>query len=241
MRSVLIVLAILSRPVSAQFFESVPPPKDEPKPVAYLTSDRVDYRFVLPGPPGAGSTWEREDERLVDVMQGAEGERFKSADLDGRNLYARFFEAYGRDVDREHLPATVHLLNRAMRDIAFTTFQAKDHYLRKRPFQDRQLQRVCGMEKAPAPEANPKDRSSYPSGHSSYGWGVAMILANLSPERAEALLKRAAEYGESRVVCAMHYPSDVEAGRVIAAAVVSRLLANPEFVADLEKARMEQR
>src|SRR5258708_39871974 len=124
-----------------------------------------------------------------------------------------------------------------MRAVAFRTFEAKNLFLRARPFQNSQLKRVCGADKAPAPEENPKDRSSYPSGHSSYGWGVAMILAKLKPERAEQLLQRASEYGESRIVCGMHYPSDVESGRVIAAAVVSRLAANPGFTRGLDPAR----
>jgi acid phosphatase (class A) len=37
----------------------------------------------------------------------------------------------------------------------------------------------------------------------------------------------------------MHYPSDVEAGRDLAAAMVARMRANPEFRADMEKARRE--
>ncbi len=64
-----------------------------------------------------------------------------------------------------------------------------------------------------------------------------MILARLKPDRAEQLMGRANEYAESRAVCGMHFPSDIEAGHVIAAAVVSRLEGNQEFIADVEKVR----
>jgi len=53
------------------------------------------------------------------------------------------------------------------------------------------------------------------------------------------LLEAGKEMGESRVICGMHYPSDVEAGRDLAAAMVARMRANPEFRADMEKARRE--
>ena len=42
-----------------------------------------------------------------------------------------------------------------------------------------------------------------------------------------------------RVVCGAHYASDVEAGRVIGAATVSRLHANPVFRAQVVEARKE--
>jgi acid phosphatase (class A) len=66
-----------------------------------------------------------------------------------------------------------------------------------------------------------------------------MILARLAPERAEALQKRAVEYAESRLICARHFPSDLEAGHAIAAAVVARLATSAQFQADLERARAE--
>ena len=81
--------------------------------------------------------------------------------------------------------------------------------------------------------------SSYPSGHSTRGWTVAMVLARVAPDRAELVLKRAEDYMESRLICGMHFPSDVEAGHDVAIAVVSHLDAAPEFQADLDRARKE--
>ena len=66
-----------------------------------------------------------------------------------------------------------------------------------------------------------------------------MILARVAPERSEALMARAEEYEESRLVCGMHFPSDVEAGHEVAVAVVAHLDASSEFRADLNKARKE--
>jgi acid phosphatase (class A) len=222
----------------AQQLEAQPRPANEPRPPPYL-AEPVDFRSLLPPPPRKGSRILDEDPRQVAVLQDASDERFKAAAFDSRYLLPRFNEAFGEEIDRRRIPETVRLLNRTIRDVVVPTFAAKDHFLRTRPYQDTQLRRVCGAEKAPAPIENPKERSSYPSGHSAYGWAVAMVLARVKPERTEALMQRAVEYGESRIICGMHYPSDVEAGRVVAAAVVSRLWADAGFRADLDRARVE--
>ena len=44
------------------------------------------------------------------------------------------------------------------------------------------------------------------------GWAWALILSELAPDRADAILARGLAYGESRAVCGVHYASDVEAG-----------------------------
>jgi hypothetical protein len=58
-------------------------------------------------------------------------------------------------------------------------------------------------------------------------------------ERAQTLLARGQEYGESRVVCGVHYPSDIVGGQLVATAVVARLHAEAEFNRDLDCARQE--
>jgi len=81
--------------------------------------------------------------------------------------------------------------------------------------------------------------NSYPSGHASIGWAWALALAELDPERANAILRRGLDFGMSRVYCGVHYASDVEAGRTIGAATVSRLQSDPVFNAQMVLARRE--
>ena len=45
--------------------------------------------------------------------------------------------------------------------------------------------------------------------------------------------------GQSRVICGYHFQSDVDAGRLVGSAVVARLHANNEFMAQLNKAKQE--
>ncbi len=80
---------------------------------------------------------------------------------------------------------------------------------------------------------------SYPSGHTAIGWAWALILSEIAPEHADAILARGRAYGESRVICNVHWHSDVVEGRFVGAAAVARLHADPAFRADLEAAKAE--
>jgi acid phosphatase (class A) len=205
----------------------------------YLAGHEIDFQTILGPPPAVDSRWDRADRELVEAYQKVDAERFESAKLDEQQLYSRFDKAFGRSIDNKSSPVLVALLDRALLDVDATAAAAKDHFHRPRPFQRLPLQRVCNKDDAPKPEEHPLHGSSYPSGHSVHGWTVAMILARIDPDRAPSLTQRAEEYEESRLICGMHFPTDVEAGQVVAAAVVSRLDGSSQFEADLAKARKE--
>jgi acid phosphatase (class A) len=205
----------------------------------YLAGHEIDFRTFLGPPPAPDSQWDRADQALVEALQAVDDRRWQMADEDGKELYPRFAEAFGRPIDKTTSPALVKLLDRSVADADSTADVAKDFFSRPRPFQRLQLQRVCDKATPPKPEEHPMHGSSYPSGHSTRGWTVAMVLARVAPDRAAAVLKRAEDYMESRLICGMHFPSDVEAGHEVATTVVSHLDASPEFQADLERARKE--
>ena len=80
---------------------------------------------------------------------------------------------------------------------------------------------------------------SYPSGHAASAWLYALLLAEVDSEHAAAIVARGRVFGESRVVCGVHYASDVEAGRITATALVAALHGNADFDADMAAARAE--
>ena len=205
----------------------------------YLGGREVDFRTILGPPPPVDSRMDHADRELVEAYQNVDTSRFESAKLDEEQLYSRFDNAFGRPIDSGTTPKLVALLDRALRDVDTTAAAAKDYYQRPRPYQRMQLHRVCNKGDAPVPEEHPMHGASYPSGHSVHGWTVAMILSRVAPERAQALMDRAEQYEESRLICGMHFPTDVEAAQVVAAAVVSRLDTSTKFRADLAKARKE--
>ncbi len=91
----------------------------------------------------------------------------------------------------------------------------------------------------PEDEEDLRNDGSYPSGHTAVGWTWALILAELVPDKTDAILARGLEFGESRIVANFHWRSDVDAGRIVAAGVVARLHADPVFLSDMEMAKKE--
>ena len=59
------------------------------------------------------------------------------------------------------------------------------------------------------------------------------------PGNAQVILAHASDYVESRLVCGVHYRSDLEAGHVLGTALVARLMTKPAFAAEVEAARAE--
>jgi hypothetical protein len=67
---------------------------------------------------------------------------------------------------------------------------------------------------------------SFPSGHTTYGYTGALVLAVLVPERYTQMMVRGAEYGNDRILVGAHYPMDVIGGRTLATYDMAHLLAN---------------
>ena len=53
------------------------------------------------------------------------------------------------------------------------------------------------------------------------------------------MLQRGHAFGQSRVICGVHWQSDVDNGRVMGAAAIARLHADPRFTAQAALARGE--
>ena len=61
------------------------------------------------------------------------------------------------------------------------------------------------------------------------------------PEKSAALYARGAEYGLNRVLAGVHFPSDVEAGRISATVIAAAMMRNPNFQKEFEAAKIELR
>lgn len=84
-----------------------------------------------------------------------------------------------------------------------------------------------------------KTNASYPSGHAMTAWAWALIMAEAAPSKASMVLALGKDSGDSRVVCGVHFISDVEAGRTLGSSMVARLHAEPAFESDMAVARRE--
>ena len=198
-----------------------------------------DSATLLPPPPAPGSAAQARDEEVHDQLVKLRGTaRWDLAHEDAKirppDSFRPFACAIGLDITEQTTPELYRLLRSAMADAGQSTPAAKRKYLRTRPF-------VVHNEPSctPEDEAVLRTDGSYPSGHTAAGWGVALVLTEVVPDRANAILARGRAFGESRMVCNMHWQSDVEAARFMAASTVARMHAEAAFTEDMAKARAE--
>ena len=74
---------------------------------------------------------------------------------------------------------------RTLADAGLSTYTAKNHYQRKRPFMVNNAP-IC----TPEEEAQLRKDGSYPSGHTAIDWAWALVLTEIAPDRADAILAR---------------------------------------------------
>jgi acid phosphatase (class A) len=214
---------------------------EEAKP--YLSPGAIDAAAVVGPPPAIDTPEDKADVAAFRALnaRAARAERWAIAIADDKSVYDRFSKEFGVSLDRKTLPRIVRMLNRVSADAFAAAGDAKKQYARPRPFQRFALTRVCGEAQPPKPEAAPTKGTSYPSGHAVVSWALVLVLEEVAPERAQPLIARGLEYGDSRVVCGLHFPRDIDAGRNLASIVVDRLIALPEFRRDVACAKTEVR
>lgn len=195
--------------------------------------------FVVPPPPAAGSAAQALDDAIAKrsfAMRGTPRwtQAISDAGLRFPHQGETFSCALNAPVTEADTPFLYQLLRRVLTDAGESTYAAKNHYNRPRPFLSNK-EPIC----TPDEQEGLAKEGSYPSGHTAVGWAQALILSEISPDQQEAILRRGLSFGESRNVCNAHWYSDVLNGRTMAAATVARLHAIPEFRADLAKAKAE--
>ncbi|EHB9226930.1 phosphatase PAP2 family protein [Salmonella enterica] len=85
------------------------------------------------------------------------------------------------------------------------------------------------------------DGGSFPSGHTNVGYTDALLMAEMIPERFDALVIRGARYGYSRLVLGVHYPLDVIGARMVAQRNVAHYLNDPHYRTLFNEARTQLR
>ena len=204
-----------------------------------LPEERPDSIALIPPPPAPGTPEFAADEavyRKLNALQDTMRWQLAASDANLKFPVAAnaFSCAVGIEVTAATTPQLYELLQRVVVDAGQSTYKAKEKYNRERPFEITG-DPIC----VPADEQLLRGNASYPSGHASLGYVWGEVFAELLPERAAAARARAYEFGESRVVCRVHYQSDVDAGRTVGQAVFERLHQDPEFVADMAAAKVE--
>ncbi|MFI4973644.1 MAG: phosphatase PAP2 family protein [Caulobacterales bacterium] len=204
----------------------------------FLKPGELDASLIIPPPPEDGSPEaSAELAALHSLAASRTPERLAQAQHDAAvEDVTAIAEIFGPALDLNQYPATARLFAEVHNEDGVAAKAAKKLFHRSRPWE---VDAALAADPAQAACDKGAAKTSYPSGHAMTGYSAAGVLAQLMPGNAQIILARASDYAESRLICGVHFPSDVEASHVLATALVARLMANPDFKAEFEAARTE--
>lgn len=207
--------------------------------LGYIPLDEMpDSRELLPPPPEPGSAAYAHDQEVSAASQLLrDSSRWTQAAQDAilelPFALDGFNDLLPEPVSTENTPYLYLMLHRTVTDAIISTYTAKSFYQRERPFM------VNNQPTCVPLTGDSIVNDSYPSGHAAVGWAWALILAEIYPEQADAILLRGREFGDSRYICNLHWYSDVVAGRLMGTSTVAVLHADDAFMHDMKKAKLE--
>lgn len=195
---------------------------------------KVELSNLLPPPPAAGSAAAQHDLQVVLATQQSRTDAdMAAAKADTERSVFRFADVLGAGVQAKALPKTAAFFARTTAFDKEAVKEAKNFWQRPRP---------AAVSKGVHPLAKEKDNDwSYPSGHATFGYTTAVLLAKMLPEKRAAIFARADVYAEHRIVMGAHFPSDIEAGHLAGTVIAAEVMQDPGWKQDYEAARLELR
>ena len=195
----------------------------------YLTAGQVIAADILPPPPSAPAEKMTELETVHTVYHYASEADKNAAYAEKKFTIFNFTEAVGSYFVATNLPKTAAFFEKVQKDAETVTDGGKDFFRHPRPFTDDPSLANGKLEKS----------FSYPSGHSTEATSIALVLADLLPEKHDAIIAHSDLMGWHRVQIARHYPSDILAGRVLAKAIVRELKKSENFQKEFAEVKAE--
>lgn len=229
-------LFVLASVLSGARLDSVEAQPHEPADAAHcVDGSTLDLGRILPPPPAAGSVQERAElDELLRIQSTRTPAQVDRAQKDAEVSIFRFADALGNPsgFTPADLPLTRKLFHDVGVDESAVSSAAKREFARPRPFT---------VESRLDPVVARPPSASYPSGHSTWAYVTGLVLADMVPERRAQILQRADEYAHNRSVAGVHYPTDVEAGRLAGTTLAAMLFTCQPFQQEEAAARSELR
>ncbi|HEY1718429.1 MAG TPA: phosphatase PAP2 family protein [Verrucomicrobiae bacterium] len=227
---ILFSLVIIVAPLRADDTMAQPGQPVQTSKLHYLADGKPDAIALLAPPPLPDSAEQSADMvEVKTVYHAATSNDIAAAYSERKFDIFNFTPAIGDFFQPGKFPKTEKFFHHVQTDAEAITDNAKDYYKRPRPYVvDPSL--INGkLEKS----------FSYPSGHSTESMTLALVLADLFPDKHDSILAIARSIGWHRVQTARHYPTDIYAGRVLAQAIVKQMEKSDEFQKDFAEVKAE--
>lgn len=200
----------------------------------FVSQAQVDL-FKLLAPPTSDHSplTQAEINELIQIQKTSTPQERTSAVLDDKISVFQFATPIlGPKFTLRNFPLTEELFRRLAKDAISIFNDSKERWKRTRPFQVNSEVKPCSYEAT---------SGAYPSGHSTFGYLTAIVLADMIPEKKVEFFERADQYARNRMVCGVHYRSDIEAGRIAGTIIAAFAIQNQRFRKEFEEVRMEVR
>jgi acid phosphatase (class A) len=196
----------------------------------YLSVGQPDAAVILAPPPLPGSAEQAADMAAVAAaVHACTSNEAALAFSEKKFSIFTFTPVIGAFFQPGKFPKTEAFLERVQNEAETVTDLGKDFWKRPRPFTMDTNLASGKLEKS----------FGYPSGHSTEGTVLALVLAELFPDQREGIMAVGRDLGWHRVWIARHYPTDIYAGRVLARAIVRQMRESEAFQKDFAGVKAE--
>ena len=200
---------------------------------AFVGPDEIRVVQLLPTPPVADSAQTRAELAELRQLEGARTEQQVERvrkDEATENMF--LFQAQMGDwFNAQQLPLMAAFAAHVKNDEGVNTTPLKQVFSRVRPYNlDPALHPVCKTKTV---------NDSYPSGHATSGYMLALSLIDVAPQMRDVLLARADEYANNRLLCGVHFRSDIQASKVLAYSIHAAMVNKPQYQQEMLAARAE--
>ena len=201
---------------------------EEPSPVKIIETVVLEDSYFYYG--DVSRYWQAKALRATErgLQAQADANLSDNAILDG------FSACTSIDISATTSPHIATLITTVKHMLEADATQMKNYLHREHPYE-----KLGYATSLPDEEDSYSNESSYPSRHAVVGWGLALLLVEVMPDCQDAILKRGYDIGWSRVIAGYHYPSDVQAGWIMAACLLAKIHNDTNFNNLLQAAKQE--
>ncbi|ENN86297.1 putative acid phosphatase [Rhizobium freirei PRF 81] len=200
----------------------------------FSDAKEINLLDLLPPPPANDSAQTKAElGEILTIQVTRTPEMAARAVADSQENVWRFSDVIDNPkFTKENLPKFSAFFDRVVETEGAVVDPAKDVWKRPRPHLYSDLVKpIVSLSKS----------GSYPSGHTTVGTLMGVVLSNMVPEKRAAIMTRAWEYGHNRIVGGIHYASDIEAGRIVGMVIAETITTHDDYKTEYEGAKAELR